>query len=119
MSTEHLQGGPPHSRFNLSEWALTHRSLVLYLIVHLLPFALALTGDPLSIATVALIILCRVILFGAVGYPLWNAVLLHPLMVVLSIYILLRSVWFVGIRGELRWRGRVYDAARTRFGGDR
>ena len=33
MTPVNPPGGPPDSRFNLSEWALRHRSLVLYLIV--------------------------------------------------------------------------------------
>ncbi len=93
--------------------------LLFFVVAHLLPFALALTGVRLAIATVATIIITRLVLFGALGYSLWNAVLLHPLMSLLWIWILIRSVWITGIRKEVRWRGRVYDAGQTRFGGDR
>ena len=33
MTPVNPSGGPPDSRFNLSEWSLRHRSLVQYLIV--------------------------------------------------------------------------------------
>jgi hypothetical protein len=42
--------------------------------------------------------------------------LFHPLMTAVWGYIFLRSMWITGIRGELRWRGRTYDAAQTKFG---
>ena len=29
------------------------------------------------------------------------------------------SVWITGIRKQIRWRGRTYDAAQTRFGAER
>ena len=31
----------------------------------------------------------------------------------------LRSMWITGVRRQLPWRGRVYDARTTRFGADR
>ncbi len=83
---------------------------------HLLPFALALTGNPVAIAAVALVILTRVVLFAAIGYRLDNAILGHPLMIGTWCWILVRSVWITGIRKQLHWRGRTYDAGNTKFG---
>lgn len=87
-------------------------------VFHLLPYALAVTGDPYAIATVVLISLTRVILFRVIGYSLINALFAHPLMIATWCYILARSIWFTGIRRQLEWRGRKYDARKTRFGAD-
>lgn len=92
--------------------------LAMAFVFHLLPFALALTGNALALATVALIALTRLILYAAFGYRLDNAVLGHPLMIGIWCWIVLRSIWFTGIRRQLHWRGRTYDAARTKFGAD-
>ena len=92
--------------------------LVLAVLFHLLPYALLLTGDALAIAIVALITLTRVILFTVLGYRLDNAVFGHPLMIGTWCVILLRSMWLTGVRRQLHWRGRTYDASRTRFGSD-
>ncbi|HEV7238890.1 MAG TPA: glycosyltransferase [Thermoanaerobaculia bacterium] len=92
--------------------------LALGFVFHLLPFALALTGNVIAIVTVALIALSRVILFAAIGYRLDNAVLGHPLMIATWCWIVLRSIWITGIRRQLHWRGRTYDAGRTKFGAD-
>ncbi len=93
-------------------------TFVLTIVFHLVPFALALTGNLLAIVTVAIIALTRVILFSAIGYRIDNAILGHPLMIGAWLWILLRSVWFTGIRRQLHWRGRTYDAGRTKFGAD-
>jgi hypothetical protein len=93
--------------------------LPLLVILHLLPYALAVAGDWFAIANVLLISLTRVVLFRAFRYRLDNAIFLHPLMVTFWAYIFLRSMWFTGVRNELRWRGRTYDAAQTRFGAER
>jgi hypothetical protein len=77
---------------------------------------LALTGDPIALATVAIITATRVMLFRSLRYPLSYALLAHPLMVLFWSYIFLRSMWLTGVRKRLVWRGRSYDAARTRFG---
>jgi 4,4'-diaponeurosporenoate glycosyltransferase len=90
--------------------------LILLLLVHLLPYLLALTGDRTSVATVVLISLTRLVLFRSLRYRLDNALFLHPVMVLGWAYIFLRSMWITGVRKEVRWRGRTYDAARTRFG---
>ena len=42
----------------------------------------------------------------------------QPLMTAAWCWILLRSMWFTGIRRQLHWRGRTYDAGRTKFGAD-
>ena len=86
---------------------------------NLLPFVLALTGDRFAIASVALITLIRVIVFATFGYPILAAIFLHPLMIAVWEWILLRSMWITGFRRQLPWRGRVYDARATRFGADR
>jgi chlorobactene glucosyltransferase len=93
-------------------------ALVFAIVFHLLPFGLALTGDWVAMVTVAIIALTRVILFTAFRYRLDNALLGHPLMIAAWLWILLRSVWITGIRRQLHWRGRTYDAGNTRFGAD-
>ena len=93
--------------------------LPMLVILHLLPYALAVAGYWLAIANVILISLTRVVLFRAFRYRLDNAIFLHPLMVTFWAYIFLRSMWFTGVRKELHWRGRTYDAAQTRFGAER
>jgi chlorobactene glucosyltransferase len=90
--------------------------LVLGFVLHVLPFALALTGDVLSMATVAVLTLTRVILFASLRYRLDNAVFGHPLMIGVWLVIMLRSTWYTGIRRKLLWRGRTYDAGSTKFG---
>lgn len=85
-----------------------------FFVFHLFPYAFALAGDPYAIATVVLISIVRVVLFAAMGYSLANAMFLHPLMIAFWAYIFLRSVWMTGIRKRIAWRGRVYDAGRTR-----
>ncbi len=92
--------------------------LTMAFVFHLLPYALALTGDWAAIATIVLISLTRVILFRAIGYRLDNALFAHPLMMATWCWILTRSIWVTGIRRRLEWRGRSYDARRTRFGAD-
>jgi len=93
-------------------------AIVLTAVFHVLPFVLALTGDLLALATVGVIILSRVILFSVLGYRLDNAILGHPLMLLAWLWILVRSIWYTGIRRRLHWRGRTYDAEKTRFGAD-
>ncbi len=84
---------------------------------HVLPYALVITGEPISIAIIAVITLTRLLLFRSLRYPLAYAVFAHPLMATVWAYIFLRSMWFTGVRNELRWRGRTYDATQTQFGG--
>jgi len=93
-------------------------TLVLSVVLHFLPYALAFTGNVYAIATVIAISLTRLILFTALHYRIDNALFAHPLMVGVWMLILLRSAWYTGIRRQLRWRGRMYDARGTRFGAD-
>ena len=90
-----------------------------------LPYALtiaALFGGPptlaewLGVAAVAAITLARLILFVALRYGVANALFAHPLLVAFWIVVFLRSMWVTGIRGRVEWRGRSYDAAKTKFG---
>ena len=92
--------------------------VILSLVLHVYPYLAALTGDAAAIATVILISVTRVILFTSLGYRLDNALFGNPLMVLLWMWILIRSTWITGIRRQLHWRGRTYDASRTRFGAD-
>jgi hypothetical protein len=111
--------------FTKNAFAVAGRSYVVTLIVlllgvvfHLLPYALAILGDPISLVSVCLISLTRVVLFSSLRYRLDSALLGHPLMMVVWAYIMLRSLWLTGIRREIEWRGRTYDASRTKFGAD-
>lgn len=108
--------------FTKNGFAVLHRSYVLTLlvvvlgiVVHVLPYAWAATGELLSIATVVIITLTRIILFAALRYPLHYAVWAHPLMILVWTWIWLRSMWMTGVRRRLIWRGRSYDARQTRF----
>jgi len=84
------------------------------LLFNVLPYFLI--AQALFLATVVLITATRVVVFAAFGYPLWSALVLHPIQSLLWIYIVLRSAWVTGVRRQVAWRGRTYDAARTRFG---
>jgi glycosyltransferase involved in cell wall biosynthesis len=86
---------------------------------HLLPYAAALTGDKIAIATVGVITLTRLLLYRSLHYRLDNALFGHPLMIAFWGWVFLRSVWYTGVRRRLDWRGRTYDARQTRFGADR
>lgn len=88
-------------------------------VFHILPYCLALAGDRISMASVALITVTRLILFRSLRYRLDNALLLHPVMVGIWTWIFIRSLWITGIRRRLLWRGRTYDARQTRFGAER
>jgi glycosyltransferase involved in cell wall biosynthesis len=88
-------------------------------VFHILPYALALTGDRYAIATVVIISLTRIVLFQSLRYRLDAALFLHPVMASIWTWIFIRSIWLTGIRRKLLWRGRTYDARRTRFGAER
>jgi chlorobactene glucosyltransferase len=79
-------------------------------VFHILPYVTALMGSWIGLATVVVITATRVILFRSLRYRLDNAVLLHPVMVAIWAWILLRSTWLTGFRGKVTWRGRTYDA---------
>ncbi len=82
----------------------------------ILPYAFAIADDRASLVAVGILTLTRVVLFASFGYPLWSAVFLHPLQSLAWMFIMIRSAWMTGVRGEVAWRGRTYDAAHTRFG---
>jgi chlorobactene glucosyltransferase len=83
--------------------------LVVGLVCSILPYVFALTGDVAAIVTVGLITLSRVLIFSSLRYRLDNAVLAHPLMMSLWAGIMLRSAWMTGVRGQVLWRGRIYE----------
>ena len=93
--------------------------LAIFVIVHLLPYVFALSGDRIAVVVIGLILLTRVIFFASMRYPIWAALFLHPFLTIGWIWILIRSTWLTGFRGQLSWRGRTYDTARTRFGAGR
>ena len=86
--------------------------------VNAFPYVRAFSGDPFALASLGLIVLSRLILFVSLGHGVLNALLGHPLMMLSWLYILMRSIWYTGVRRQLLWRGRSYDARRTRFGAD-
>jgi chlorobactene glucosyltransferase len=92
-------------------YALVLVAMLLGAVMNVLPFALALTGDLAAIASVAVISLTRLILFASLRYRIDNALFGHPLMMALWGWIMLRSVWFTGIRRQISWRGRTYGSA--------
>ena len=97
-------------------YVVTVLFLVLSLVLHVMPYGVAATGDLFSITTVLLITVTRLVVFASLGYPLLYAVLAHPLMVMVWMYLATRSAWLTGVKKQLAWRGRSYDANRTRFG---
>ncbi len=114
---EIIDGFTKNAFFTLGRsYLLAGLLLLLLVVLHLLPYVFAVMGDALAVATVVIIIVDRVILFRSFRYRLDNAIVLHPLMVSFWAYIFLRSMWLTGVRSELRWRGRTYDAAQSRFG---
>jgi chlorobactene glucosyltransferase len=103
--------------FNRS-YLLTGSLMTIGFFFHALPYGLALGGDSVALASLGVIVLTRLVLFVSVGYGVVNALFGHLPMMLVWFYILVRSIWVTGVRGELLWRGRSYDAARTRFGAD-
>ncbi len=88
-------------------------------VFHILPYFLAVVGSGIGLATVIVITATRLLLFRALRYRLDSALVLHPVMAAIWMWIFLRSAWLTGVRRQLRWRGRTYDARQTRFGADR
>ncbi|HJT16921.1 MAG TPA: glycosyltransferase [Thermoanaerobaculia bacterium] len=86
-------------------YAMAALMLALMAVLHVFPYAF------LWIPTIVLISLTRLVLFRSLRYPLLNAIFLHPLMVAFWAYIFLRSIWFTGVRNEVHWRGRTYNAS--------
>ena len=95
-----------------------------YLTISVAPFAVlfaALFGAPVpprDLALAAFLATALVLLRGALaailGDPIWPA-LTHPLMAAVWAGIITRSLYHRYIRKRLTWRGREYDARRTRF----
>ena len=102
-------------------------AVVLMLLFNVMPFVVALgvfhngisTLEWLSIAAVLFITLTRLVLFVALRYGIVNALLFHLPMTAVWTWIVLRSIWRTGVRRQMEWRGRTYDAAQTKFGADR
>jgi len=93
--------------------------LPMMIVFHFVPYVLALRGDTLALVAVALITLCRLIVFLSFGLRVDNALFGHPPMVVIWSWIFLRSMWMTGVRRELQWRGRAYRTTWSRFGKER
>ena len=83
--------------------------------LHLLPFALAFAGRPVSLAIVAVCTLVRLMIAIRGRYSLLNALFLHVPMVLVWLYILVQSTWMTVRRREIHWRGRR-SAEWSRFG---
>jgi chlorobactene glucosyltransferase len=107
--------------FTKNAFAMCGRSYVIAVAVlaftvvaHLLPFALLFVSPFRAIAAAIVVTMCatRVVLFRSLRYGMLNALLFHLPMTLVWLYIFLRSMWVTGVRGELRWRGRTYGAAR-------
>lgn len=111
--------------FTKNSFAAMNRSYVAAIVlltvgavVQVWPYVLAVRGDVIGMAAVALIVLTRVILYTTLHYGFINALLGHVPMMLIWFWIMLRSIWITGIRRQLIWRGRTYDAKKTRFGAD-
>jgi chlorobactene glucosyltransferase len=104
-------------------------AVLLAFVTQILPYLLALSGaarwlasgvvtpvEAVSILTVGLISVTRLILFGSLGYSLLHALFSLPLSMTVWLGIVLRSTWLNGIRRELSWRGRTYHMRPTTFG---
>ena len=112
--------------FTKNAFAVLNRSYAGALLVvvgtvlfHVLPYLLAAVGNRTALVTIAVISVTRLLLFSVFRYGIANALFLHPVMTLAWAYIFLRSAWITGVRRQLTWRGRHYDARETRFGGDR
>jgi glycosyltransferase involved in cell wall biosynthesis len=120
-----------YTAFGARLWMLPF-TFTFIIAANLLPYALFVSaivhgvrGIPISTAAwlgcaaVATITIARMILFAALGYRIDNAIFLHPVMILLGLYVYVRSAWRTGVRRQVSWRGRTYDAADTRFGAER
>lgn len=92
---------------------------VFSILFHVVPYVLAIGGNRWAMGSVLTISVIRVVLFRSLGYGWANALFFHPLGVTVWTWILVRSTWLTGVRRQLEWRGRTYDARETRFGADR
>jgi chlorobactene glucosyltransferase len=94
-------------------------------VVHLVPWIVGIGGlfggfdgreTAFALGTLGLIVLTRVFLYATLGFSLLAAVLLHPLEILITLYIFARSTLVVGILRSVTWRGRGYPARITTFG---
>lgn len=92
---------------------------ILAVVFHVLPYWWALRGELMSVVSVALITATRLVLFSALQYPMHYAIWAHPFMILFWTWVSFRSMWITGVRRQLAWRGRTYEADRTRFGASR
>ncbi|MBV8519133.1 MAG: glycosyltransferase [Acidobacteria bacterium] len=93
-------------------------SAVLLPLMWIAPYAGAFAGNRIWLAALIAMTLVRVVLFAALGYSIASALFGAIPMALVWLWILVRSTWKTGIRRQLDWRGRTYDASRTRFGAD-
>jgi hypothetical protein len=104
-------------------------AILLAFVSQILPYLISLSGvvrwfasgvvtpvEAISLLTVGVITISRLILFGTLGYSLLHAIFSLPLSMSVWLVIVLRSTWLSGIRRELSWRGRTYRARPTTFG---
>jgi chlorobactene glucosyltransferase len=107
-------------------YSLAVGGMIVMLVAHVLPYAITIaavvklfSGQTVSIsewlfvAIVALITASRLVLFIALRYGVWNALFLHPVMMLLWMWIFVRSMWITGIRNQVHWRGRKYERHTT------
>ena len=70
----------------------------------------------LGATALALMLLTRLAMFGALGFSRASALLMQPLEVLVWQWIFIRSTWRLGVLRRLHWRGRDYPASVTAFG---
>jgi len=89
-------------------------------VFHIAPYLWAFGAEGnlqrVGLATIGIISLTRLIVFVPLHYGALNAIFGHPLMTAVWLIIFARSTWIVGIRRQLGWRGRSYDATKKEFG---
>jgi len=94
-------------------------------VVHLLPWAVAVAGivgvignpeTAVAVITLGMVVLTRVFLYSALGFSVVSAALLHPLEALVVLFVFIRSTILVGVRRNIRWRGRRYPDRITTFG---
>jgi chlorobactene glucosyltransferase len=107
-------------------YSLAAGGVVVMLVAHVLPYLITIAAfvrlleggtvtitEWLCMAIVALITASRLVLFTVLRYSVWSALFLHPVMMLLWIWIFLRSMWITGIRNQVHWRGRKYERHTT------
>jgi len=95
------------------------------IVIHLVPWVVAILGltgrvggleAAAALATVGVMILTRLFLYATLGFSLFAAVVLHPLEILITLAIFVRSTFVVGIFRTVQWRGRGYPDRITTFG---